>query len=66
MQAESKIILPCGNMGVLYTGSKEYICNYCHSVVGSADEPPNCKAMREKAEPYKNDYWMNINDHETN
>ena len=53
-------------MGVLYTGSKEYICNYCHSVVGSADEPPNCKAMREKAEPYKNDYWMNINDHETN
>ena len=31
-------------------------------VVGSTDEPEACRRKREEAQPYKNDYWMNIND----
>ena len=65
MLPPSKIILPCGNAGIYFDREKVYICNYCNSVIGSEDEPTNCKNMREKAEPYKNDYWMNINDNET-
>ena len=65
MLPPNKIILPCGNAAELHPNiSATYICNYCHNVVGSSDEPTACKAKREKAEPFKNDYWMNIHDNE--
>jgi hypothetical protein len=31
-------------------------------MIGSNGEPELCKTKREQAEPFKNDYWMNIND----
>lgn len=59
-----RMILPCGNAGVLNPDKYSYTCNYCHQVIGSPDEPTTCKQKREGTEPYKNDYWMNINDDE--
>lgn len=62
MELTNKIILPCGNTALLDQRSNQYTCNYCWMVVGSTDEPDACKRKREEAQPYKNDYWMNIND----
>ena len=59
-----KIILPCGNVGILNDKTQEYYCNYCYTVIGSKEEPEPCKRKREDTQPYKNDYWMNINDDE--
>lgn len=62
MELPNKIILPCGNVGILDKTTNTYLCNYCWYVVGSKDEPSDCRKKREDTEPYKNDYWMNIND----
>lgn len=62
MELPKRIILPCGNAAVLSERENAYRCNYCYEMIGSNDEPSNCKTQREQAEPFKNDYWMNIND----
>lgn len=62
MELPRRIILPCGNAAVLDERENNYRCNFCNEIIGSADEPSNCKTKREQAEPFKNDYWMNIND----
>lgn len=65
MLPPSRVILPCGNAAVVEPNGYTYRCNYCYEIVGSAEEPLECKQKREQAEPFKNDYWMNINDDET-
>jgi len=30
-------------------------------MIGSSDEPEACKRKRDDAQPFKNDYWMDIN-----
>ena len=62
MELPRRIILPCGNAAILDERNNNYRCNFCYEVIGSEDEPLNCKTKREQAEPFKNDYWMNIND----
>lgn len=62
MELPKRLILPCGNTALLHDRENRYYCNFCYEVIGSADEPTNCKTKREQAEPFKNDYWMNIND----
>ncbi len=62
MELPKRIILPCGNSAVLNERENNYTCNYCQYIIGSTDEPSDCKRKREESEPYKNDYWMNIND----
>ncbi len=62
MELPKRIILPCGNAAVLDDRTNTYFCNFCYEIVGSNTEPSGCKAKREQAEPFKNDYWMNIND----
>jgi hypothetical protein len=62
MELPKKLILPCGNTALLHDRENQYYCNYCHFVIGSTEEPSDCKRKREEAEPIKNDYWMNIND----
>jgi len=62
MRLPSKLILPCGNTALLHDIEQVYYCNYCDHIIGSIDEPSECKRKREEAEPIKNDYWMNIND----
>lgn len=62
MDLQKRIILPCGNAAELDSRTREYTCNYCRNVIGSKDEPSHCKTKREEAQPYKNDYWMDIND----
>ena len=62
MELPRRIILPCGNAAVLDDRDNTYYCNFCNYTVGSKDEPLDCKTKREQAEPYKNDYWMDIND----
>lgn len=61
MELPNRIILPCGNAALLDARNNVYICNYCNEIIGSASEPELCKKKREDAEPYKNDYWMDIN-----
>ncbi len=61
MQLAQRIILPCGNTAILDSKDNTYRCNYCTNVIGSSDEPSDCKRKREEAEPFKNDYWMDIN-----
>lgn len=58
----NKMFLPCGNIATLNPDKYSYTCDYCRNVVGSTDEPISCKQKREDTQPYKNDYWMNIND----
>jgi hypothetical protein len=62
MELPKKLILPCGNTALLHDRENLYYCNYCQFVVGSSEEPSDCKRKREEAEPIKNDYWMNIHD----
>ncbi len=64
MELPNKIILPCGNTALFDKINNHYMCNYCWMVIGSNDEPEPCKRKRDEAQPYKNDYWMNINDDE--
>ena len=61
MELPKRIILPCGNAAVLDERENNYRCNFCYEIIGSSDEPENCKKKREESEPYKNDYWMDIN-----
>lgn len=61
MELPRRIILPCGNAAVLDEREQIYRCNYCTYVIGSNEEPEACKVKREQAEPFKNDYWMDIN-----
>jgi hypothetical protein len=60
MELPRRIILACGNAAILDERENVYRCNFCYEIIGSADEPPNCKTKREQAEPFKNDYWMDI------
>lgn len=62
MDLPSKIMLPCGNAAILNDRENNYYCNYCNYVVGTKEEPIECRVKRESVERYKNDYWMNIND----
>jgi hypothetical protein len=64
MELPRRLILPCGNTAVLHEIENRYYCNFCNYIIGSSDEPEACKRKREDAEPFKNDYWMNINDDE--
>ena len=59
-------MLPCGNTAELNAMTKEYYCNYCWKVIGSNDENEKCKRQREEAEPFKNDYWMDISNDPNN
>ena len=61
MELTKRIILPCGNTAILDERANNYRCNFCHYIIGSSDEPEACKRKREDAEPFKNDYWMDIN-----
>jgi hypothetical protein len=62
MDLPKRIILPCGNAAILLNDKvAQYTCNYCDEIVGSNAEPEACKKKRENAEPFKNDYWMDIN-----
>lgn len=54
-----RIALPCGHNAELW--NEQWICDHCNIQIGSVDEPADCKEKRENAEPYKNDYWMDIN-----
>lgn len=54
-----RILLACGNNAENFNG--RWICEHCNAQIGTTDEPANCKEMREEAEPFKNDYWMDIN-----
>lgn len=63
MELPKRIILPCGNAALLNSKENQYYCNYCNFVIGSADEPTECRRKREEAtRPINKDYWMNIND----
>jgi hypothetical protein len=62
MELPKRIILPCGNAAVLNERESNYVCNFCYELIGSDSEPIDCKTKREQSEPFKNDYWMNIND----
>lgn len=64
--AKNKIYMPCGHYAVEQEDGKTYLCDYCHEQPGGPNEPLECKEKREKQEPFKNDYWMNINDYDSN
>jgi hypothetical protein len=49
--------LPCGKIADL-NDDLSYSCRHCRAVIGSTDEPSDCKSKREKAEPLKGDWWM--------
>ena len=67
MDLPKRLQLPCGNVAELLDKNKAlYFCNYCRTIVGSNEEPEQCKRMREDAEPIKNDYWMDIENDEQN
>ena len=53
-----QILLPCDKVAELNEDGVTYTCLHCKSIVGSKDEPPDCKTKREKAEPLKGDWWM--------
>lgn len=53
-----KMQLPCGKIAALNKDGATYTCLHCKNVVGSKDEPTDCKTKREKAEPLKGDWWM--------
>lgn len=61
MELPKRIMLPCGNAAILDPKAGVYTCNYCNEIIGSNKEPSDCKRKREEAEPFKNDYWMDIN-----
>jgi hypothetical protein len=65
MELPRRLILPCGNAAIRDDQEKAYRCNYCNFIIGSSEEPSECKRKREEAEPIKNDYWMDINDDPT-
>lgn len=50
--------LPCGKVAELNSDGVTYTCRHCRTVIGSKDEPADCKTKREKAEPPKGDWWM--------
>lgn len=64
MELPKRIILPCGNAALLNERENQYYCNYCNYVIGSKEEPTECRRKREEAtRPINtNDYWMNIDD----
>ena len=62
MELPRRLILPCGNAAMLDDRENVYRCNFCNYIIGSSEEPSDCKRKREEAEPIKNDYWMDIND----
>lgn len=53
-----QIMLPCGKVGELDDSGVTYTCLHCKVIVGSKDEPADCKTKREKAEPRVNDWWL--------
>lgn len=60
-----KMTLPCGKVAELNEDGVTYTCMHCKTIVGSKDEPADCKTKREKAEPLKGDWWM-FTDEDTN
>ena len=62
MDLPNRIILACGNTAILNDRENRYYCNYCNYMIGSSDEPEACKRKRDDVQPFKNDYWMDIND----
>jgi hypothetical protein len=56
--AIKKMMLNCGKVAELNPDGVTYTCLHCKGVVGSKDEPPDCKTKREKAEPLQGDWWM--------
>jgi hypothetical protein len=50
--------LACGKYAELNDDGLTYTCLNCRAVIGTKDEPADCKSKREKAEPRKGDWWM--------
>jgi NAD-dependent SIR2 family protein deacetylase len=50
--------LPCGKVAVKNADGFSYTCRHCNKIVGSADEPADCKAKREQQPPRGNDWWL--------
>lgn len=50
--------LACGKYAELNDDGMSYTCHHCRAIIGSKDEPSDCKSKREKAEPLKGDWWM--------
>lgn len=50
--------LACGKIADLNDDGMTYTCRHCRAIIGSKDEPIDCKSKREKAEPLKGDWWM--------
>lgn len=53
-----QMTLPCGKVAELNDDGMTYTCRHCRAIIGSADEPSDCKTKREKAEPVKGDWWL--------
>ena len=53
-----QMTMPCGKVAELNEDGVTYTCQHCKAIIGSKDEPADCKTKREKAEPLKGDWWM--------
>ena len=50
--------LPCGQVAVKNADGISYTCRHCNFIVGSAEEPADCKKKREEAVPKGKDWWL--------